>query len=178
MNFTALFKLLDVDQDGFVTIKEFSDQIDQVLKLAQPVKDGFFAFMDQEHIGMVDLSHFLKAMNMSEGIKEPAVTPDNFNWQMDAVIKIREWFAKQRITVEDAFRTLDKNFQGQIYEKDIARFLVEQIKIKEEDITQGKINRLFKLMDQYKRGRITCGDFRRFLCEDFATGRNQTVMGN
>jgi Ca2+-binding EF-hand superfamily protein len=44
-------------------------------------------------------------------------------------------------------------------------FLVEEIKIKKDDLNEGKINRLFKLMDQYKRGRVTCEDFKRFLCE-------------
>eukprot|EP00825_Cyclidium_porcatum_P013302 TRINITY_DN1701_c0_g3_i2.p1 TRINITY_DN1701_c0_g3~~TRINITY_DN1701_c0_g3_i2.p1 ORF type:complete len:627 (+),score=122.35 TRINITY_DN1701_c0_g3_i2:88-1968(+) len=34
------------------------------------------------------------------------------------------------------------------------------------------------IRDRYKRGRITCDDFRRFLCEDFVAGRNQTVMGD
>lgn len=178
MNYEALFKFLDADSDGFITIKEFSEQIDKILPLSQPIKDGFFAFMDRLHIGMVDLSNFLKAMNKSSVSKEQPITEDNFNWEMDIIVRIRDWFAQQRFTVEDAFRTLDKNFQGQIFEKDIRTFLIEQIKLKEEDITDGKINRLFKLMDQYKRGRITCEDFRRFLCEDFVVGRNQTIMGD
>lgn len=33
-------------------------------------------------------------------------------------------------------------------------------------------------MDQYKRGKVTCDDFKRFLCEDFATGQNSNIMGN
>jgi hypothetical protein len=57
-------------------------------------------------------------------------------------------------------------------------FLVEEIKIKKDDLNEGKINRLFKLMDQYKRGRVTCEDFKRFLCEDFTEGYHQSVMGH
>jgi len=49
--------------------------------------------------------------------------------------------------------------------------------LKEEDLSQAKIRRLFKFMDQFKRGRVTSDDFRRFLCEDFSIGRNSVIMG-
>lgn len=75
------------------------------------------------------------------------VEEDNFNWQYQMVMKIREWFAREKLTVEDAFRTLDKQYDGSIQEDDLDSFLREIIKIKDEDLTKGKVNRLFKLMD-------------------------------
>ena len=50
--------------------------------------------------------------------------------------------------------------------------------MKEEDLTTAKVNRLFKLMDQFKKGSIKCEDFRRFLCEDFVQGGNECIMGH
>lgn len=48
---------------------------------------------------------------------------------------------------------------------DLEEFLIKILKMKKENITDAKINRLFKIMDVYKRGRITVDDLRRFLCE-------------
>ena len=36
------------------------------------------------------------------------IEKDNFNWETQMIMRIREWFARERLTVEDAFRTLDK----------------------------------------------------------------------
>nr|QBH22546.1 EF hand family protein [Philasterides dicentrarchi] len=178
MGLVQLFKLLDSDQDGFITIEEFSKNIDQITPLSQPIKDGFFAFMDKQHIGMIDMSQFIKIMQKSIVNPLQNIEDDNFNWENNQIFKIRDWFFFEKLTVEDAFRTLDSKYKGFIEKEDLHEFLGAVLKVKKEDISQGRINRLFKIMDIYKRGRITVDDFRRFLCEDFEQGLNQTVMGN
>ena len=40
-------------------------------------------------------------------------------------MRIREWFAREKLTVEDAFKTLDKNYNGEIRENDLYEFLKE-----------------------------------------------------
>lgn len=62
-------------------------------------------------------------------------------------MKIRQWFALARLTVEDAFKTLDKHYKGETNEEDLYNFLRDVIKIKEEELDKSKVNRLFKLMD-------------------------------
>lgn len=59
MSYEDLFKFLDSDNDGFITITEFSENIEKILKLSKYIKDGFFAFMDKLKIGMIDLGNFL-----------------------------------------------------------------------------------------------------------------------
>jgi Ca2+-binding EF-hand superfamily protein len=88
------------------------------------------------------------------------------------VFKIREWFKREKFSVEEAFRVIDKHYAGEIREADLLDFMKNTIKIKEEELTQGRIDRLFKLMDQYKRGRVVLIDFKRFLIEDFDIGMN------
>lgn len=79
------------------------------------------------------------------------------------LFRIRDWFYLEKLTVEDAFRTLDQSYKGFINTDDLEKFLVEIIKCKKLEVSKGKVDRLFKLMDVYKRGRITVDDFRRFL---------------
>ena len=81
------------------------------------------------------------------------------------------------ISPEDAFRTLDSDFDGFVNKNDLKTFLVEVLRIQDEDITSPRIDRLFKLIDQFKRGLIQLGDFKRILEDDFDRGLNMTISG-
>lgn len=56
------------------------------------------------------------------------------------------------MTIEDAFRVMDKDFDGFIGKKDIEAFLLEVLHVSPKDITNDKINRIYKLLDEFKRG--------------------------
>jgi len=68
--------------------------------------------------------------------------------------------------VEEAFKIIDKDFDGLISKDDLHRFLVDVLKYEENDLNQTKLVRLFKLMDQYKRGNIQFLDFKRLVTEN------------
>lgn len=46
ISFYEFFKEIDENSDGFITINEFCKHIDKYHPLSQPIKEGFFAFMD------------------------------------------------------------------------------------------------------------------------------------
>ena len=46
MNSYDLFKILDKNEDGFITIEEFCSEIDKIIELSSPTKEGLFAFFD------------------------------------------------------------------------------------------------------------------------------------
>lgn len=64
MSYEELFTFLDTDHNGFLSISEFYN-IDKIMTLSQPAKDGFFAFMDKQKIGLIDLNTFMKFMSKS-----------------------------------------------------------------------------------------------------------------
>ena len=68
--------------------------------------------------------------------------------------------------MEEAFKIIDKDFDGLISKDDLHRFLVDVLKYEENDLNQTKLVRLFKLMDQYKRGNIQFLDFKRLVTEN------------
>ena len=65
ISFYDLFNSIDKNQTGFITINDFNVGIDKVMKLSQPIKDGFFAYMDTEKLGIVNYDDFLKVMQRS-----------------------------------------------------------------------------------------------------------------
>ena len=54
MSIYDFIRTLDLNENGFITIDEFSKGLDKVIKLSQPAKDGLFAYLDKMKIGMVD----------------------------------------------------------------------------------------------------------------------------
>ena len=62
---------------------------------------------------------------------------------------------------------IDTDFDDEINKIDLKRFLTTVIMIPEEEITSPRLDRLFNLLDQYKRNKVTYEDFRRLIAEDF-----------
>ena len=81
--------------------------------------------MDKQKIGMINYSTFLETLNKSLFIENAKVSDDNFEWVYETIDKIREWFSREGLSVEDAFRTADKDFDGGINKKDLKLFLTE-----------------------------------------------------
>lgn len=48
---------------------------------------------------------------------------------------MRDWFKTEKLTLEDAFRVFDKDFDSVISKKDLSCFLEEVIKCPKEDLT-------------------------------------------
>lgn len=104
-------------------------------------------------------------------------TEDNFDWQIGVIKRIKEWFFSQELKSEDAFRILDTDFDNQINKIDLRRFLETILQLSEEEVTSPRLDRLFGLFDQYKRGRVTYEDFRHLLADDFVPSDNVSITG-
>ena len=51
-------------------------------------------------------------MNKKLFVEPEPLTEDNWDWQGEVLQKIRAWFKREKITIEDAFRSADKDFDG------------------------------------------------------------------
>lgn len=60
---------------------------------------------------------------------------------------MKRWFKFEEITVDDAFRVIDYDFDGFIGKYDIEKFLLEVLHVSPKNITPVRITRLYKLMD-------------------------------
>jgi hypothetical protein len=56
---------------------------------------------------------------------------------------------------------LDIDFDGELSKEDIKEFLLKVLKMPELEVTQPRLERLFKLFDHFKRGHIHLEDFTR-----------------
>jgi len=102
---------------------------------------------------MVDFPRFSSVLKTESKlqIKRPGKSiEDNFDWQEDIISKIREWAFNSKINSLEAFRSFDKDFDGLISKQDMISSLQEYCLIKPEDLTQVRMDRLFRLLSFYK----------------------------
>jgi Ca2+-binding EF-hand superfamily protein len=83
---------------------------------------------------------------------DPPKIVDSFDWEQGIVQKIKEWIKKAQLTVEDAFKCFDKDFDGFVSKVDLKHALVSLLEIDEEEIIGTKLDRLYRLMDFFKQG--------------------------
>ena len=88
---------------------------------------------------------------------------DNFDWENQIIEDIKQWIWTQKITVEEAFKSFDRDFDGTINKEDLKWALLNILMIKPEQIFPTKLDRLFKLMDFYKTNSIQLSDFERLV---------------
>ena len=84
---------------------------------------------------------------------------DNFDWENSIIEKIKSWIIKEHITIEEAFKCFDRDFDGFVKKEDMKWALTQLLKVKEEEILPTKLDRLFRLMDFYKTGQMQLSDF-------------------
>lgn len=129
MSLFEFYKLLDNNLDGFVTIDEWKGRLDQVQKYSEEIKDGLFAFIDKDKIGMIDYKTFLKTLKYATQIgeivfdDEKEKEEDEWAWGQKQLQLMKEWFQRESISVEDAFRVIDHDFDGFIKKNDIDHFI-------------------------------------------------------
>ena len=148
ISFVDCFKLLDENEDGFITISEFMKNLDQVASFSSYVKEGFFAYLDQQHIGMIDYPTFLSFMTRDE-FKVQEKQEDTWTWQLSAIAQMQNWFLSESFFLLElnkndfgknwpsrmSFRAVDQDFDGFISQSDLKQFLLNVLKLNPNSVT-------------------------------------------
>lgn len=80
ISFREFFSKLDNNKDGLITFDEFREGLLNTIAFSEPVIKGLFAFMDRQHIGMVDFNNYFKVMKKSVLDTLQEGHEDNFDW--------------------------------------------------------------------------------------------------
>ena len=119
------------------------------------MKEKFFSLMDKNKIGLVDYANFLSVIQA--GSADQIVKNDfndSFDWENSVIEKVKQWIQREKITVEEAFKCFDRDFDGVVKKDDLRWSIINILKVKEEEILPTKLDRLFRLVDFYKTGSI------------------------
>lgn len=81
----------------------------------------FEAMNKVKNIAMIDYKTFLTFVNSENNPKTE--TFEKFDWVEDTLAKIKSWYKSSNLTLEDAFKIIDKDSDTYLNEKDIIAFL-------------------------------------------------------
>lgn len=73
---------------------------------------------------------------------------------------IKRWISKEQISVENAFQAFDRDFDGMMSKEDLRQSLISILRLEDREIPSSKLDRLYKLMDNYKRNCVYLADFK------------------
>jgi hypothetical protein len=68
--------------------------------------------------------------------------------------------------LEDCFKVVDKDGDTYLNEKDIISFLAEHIKISVKEASIVRIQKLIKVLDTFKKGKLNFLDWKNFIQKD------------
>ena len=103
--------------------------MDSYVSLSPIVKQQLFALMDVNGIGMVDYESFLEIMNLKSVSKPKVQVQDTFNWEEDIISLMKKYIQENGITVEEAFKAFDWDFDGKINKGDLKWVLINILKV-------------------------------------------------
>ena len=156
ISYSEAFKKMDIENTGMVSYPNFMSGMDKLAQFSDPVKSGLFRLLDTNGIGLIDYQTFLRVVRDSDTEQKPA--SDNWNWEQEIISKIKDWMNTEKLTVEAVFRAFDRDFDGILSKKDLRESLESVLKL--ENIQPSKIDRLYKLLDAFKRDSVQLADFK------------------
>lgn len=108
--------------------------------------------MDKNGIGLVNYDQFLDVIKSQKYTKNNV--NDNFDWEVSVVEQLRKWVIEKNLNADEAFKTFDKDFDGFISKEDLKQGLINNVNVQRHEITDTKLERLYKLIDTFKTGKI------------------------
>lgn len=158
VNFHDAFTNFDTENLGVLSATQFSEGLAKYIDLSEQVKNGLFTLIDKLGTGLITFDSFLSVIKDTN--IDPKPHKDSWNWENDCIHKIRSWIKSEGISVENAFRAFDSDFDGVISKEDLKKALMTVLKMQDKDCRSSKMDRLYKLMDTFKRNTIQLSDFK------------------
>lgn len=115
-----------------VSFAEFNRGLSEIINLSLPVKEQLYTLMDKNQTGLISYEQFLEVLRL-ENIEKSQIE-DNFDWEQETINRIRQWVIQQRLTVQEAFKCFDKDFDGFISKQDLKESLTEILEINPSNI--------------------------------------------
>ena len=161
----GLFKKLDKDGDGFISNVELNEGLDDIVKLNSNIKDQFFNFLDYYKNGMVDLNTFISRLTNPENNYRLNYLCQNNNKKENEILEEFKLYCQKNKDFSDTeiYKILDKDCDGIINYSDFENFVINILKIPQEEFNKENIERVMMTLSLSKNLQIGLNDIREFI---------------
>ena len=97
------------------------------MPLASPVLEQLFSSVDKKGVGLITYDQFLFVFNGGELTSKRV--EDNFDWEEKMIGNIKQWVLTKGLTLEEAFKCFDQDFDGIISKNDLKKSLASLLHV-------------------------------------------------
>ena len=158
MTEVGLFKLLDVNGDGVISLNEFNASIDKVIQLAPTIKDQVFNYLDYYHNGVIDLETFgFRFRDYDASFTLPV---NRNEVEIKVLTRLAAFVTAQHNTLNDIemFNLLDKDNDGVVSINDMKHFAKEVLEVDERELHPMKLERVLETLSLTKNKHVGLND--------------------
>jgi Ca2+-binding EF-hand superfamily protein len=152
------FRAFDTESLGVLNAKQFSSGLSRYVDLSEPVKNGLFALIDKLGTGLITQEAFLSVIKDTN--LAPKASNDSWTWETETIDRMRKWIKASGVSVENAFRAFDSDFDGIVSKEDLKSSLLTILKLTPQECDSSRVDRLYKLIDHFKRNSVQLSDFK------------------
>ena len=158
----GLFKIFDVDNDGFISSVDFNQAIDDLIVISPALKDQFFNYLDFYHNGLVDCETFMKRMiDYKTG---DILIENNNEIEVKILERLKQFVIRNKnLSDNEIFRFMDKDCDGLINLDDLKLFIIDNLHIPEIEFDKAKLERVIMTLSLSKNYQIGLMDIRKFI---------------
>ena len=158
----GLFKIFDVDNDGFISSIDFNQVIDNLIVISPALKDQFFNYLDFYHNGLVDYETFTKRLiDYKSG---DILIQNNNEIEVKILEGLKQFVIKNKnLSDNEIFRFIDKDCDGLIGLDDLKIFIIDNLHIPEIEFDKAKLERVIMSISLSKNYQIGLMDIRKFI---------------
>ena len=117
--------------------------------------------MDTVGTGLVTYENFINVLSKTDAKELKEEAADSFAWEENILDMIKTYAQSNKMSPDELFKALDCDFDGIISIDDLRSFLSKNLDQKE--IKETKIERLYKLLDQNKSGKVQIADIKKLV---------------
>ena len=179
MTEAGLFRLLDVNGDGVISLNEFNTSIDKVIQLAPTIKDQVFNYLDYYHNGLIDLETFgFRFRDYDASFTLPL---NRNEIEIKLLTRLALFVTSQTNILNDIemFNLLDKDNDGVVGVDDMTHFAKTVLEMDDErELHPMKIERVLQTLSLTKNKHVGLNDITTYINKTKAESVNNNSNVN
>ena len=164
INEGCLFKMIDKNNNGFISNPDFDETIDTILPLSPCIKDQLFNYLDDYHNGLIDLETFEYRFKDYDSSNILALNKNSVERKILSAFS--EFVLKNKMLNDiETFNLIDKDNDGIINIDDLKYFVEHTLELDKRELLNIKLDRVLETLSLTKNKHVGLNDLKIYMDE-------------
>lgn len=158
----GLFKMIDENNDGYISKRELNKKLDEIVPVLPNIKDKLFNYFDYFQNGDVDLQTFL--LRLKEFKANEKLIKSNDTIEKQLFTSFSAWINKNSVLSDtELFSILDNDNDGIISLSDFKMFLIEILRMTKAEFNDLQLEKIIQAISLTKNKHFGFADLKEFI---------------